>query len=73
MIYYLFLSYISVMASTRPSLASNVSRSLSEQGTVRVFDDHDDTSKEFRLRVEEVWRADDFCDITFDVAGEKVQ
>ena len=59
-------------SAARPSLARRFSRSLSVGGTGRVFDDRDDTSKAFMLRMEEVWREDRFCDITFDVEGEKV-
>ena len=67
------MTFISVMASAGPSLESKFSRSLSVGGTGRVLDDRDDTSKDFMLRMEEVWREDRFCDITIDVEGEKVQ
>ena len=46
---------------------------LSVGCTALVFDNRDDTSQVFMLRMEKIWREKRFCDIIFNVDGEKVQ
>ena len=53
------------MASAGPS--------HSVRGTGRVFDERDDTTKDFLLPFEEIWREKRFLDITLEVEEKKVQ